>query len=118
MMRFRPYLIGERKSFTYYPGAAEVGMGAAAEPRGQSLSVLAEVTVDTTGAEGVLFKQGGGHGGHVLFIQDGRLHYVYNFMGDEEQKLSVARRGSVGKAHLRRQLQPHGNRREQPHPAR
>ena len=88
MMRFRPYLTGERKSFTYYPDAAEVGMGAAAEPRGQSLSVLAEVTIDTTGAEGVLFKQGGGHGGHVLFIQDGRLHYVYNFMGDEEQLVS------------------------------
>ncbi len=44
--------------------------------------------IDTTGAEGVLFKQGGGHGGHVLFIQDGRLRYVYNFMGDEEQMVS------------------------------
>jgi arylsulfatase A-like enzyme len=88
MMRFRPYLTGERKSFTYYPNSAEVGMGAAAEPRGQSISVLAEVTIDTPGAEGVLFKQGGGHGGHVLFIQDGRLHYVYNFMGEEEQTVS------------------------------
>ncbi|WNG93854.1 arylsulfatase [Mycobacterium sp. ITM-2016-00318] len=97
MMRYRPYLTGERKSFTYYPGAAEVGMGAAAEPRGQSISVLAEVTVDTTGAEGVLFKQGGGHGGHVLFIQDGRLHYVYNFMGDEEQTVSSPGAVPLGK---------------------
>ncbi|RDH74216.1 arylsulfatase [Mycolicibacterium moriokaense] len=88
LTRFRPYLTGERKSFIYYPNAAEVGMGAAAEPRGQSISVLAEVTIDTTGAEGVLYKQGSGHGGHVLFIQDGRLHYVYNFMGDEEQMVS------------------------------
>lgn len=90
IMRFRPYLTGDRKSFTYYPNAAEVGMGAAAEPRGQSISILAEVTIDTTGAEGVLFKQGGGHGGHVLFIQDGRLHYVYNFMGEDEQIVSSA----------------------------
>ena len=97
IMRFRPYLTGERKSFTYYPDAAEVGMGAAAEPRGQSISVLAEVTVDTTGAEGVLFKQGGGHGGHVLFIQDGRLHYVYNFMGDEEQTVSSPGAVPLGK---------------------
>ena len=88
MTRFRPYLTGDRKSFTYYPDSAEIGMGAAAEPRGQSISVLAEVTIDTTGAEGVLFKQGAAHGGHVLFIQDGRLHYVYNFMGDEEQMVS------------------------------
>ena len=97
IMRFRPYLTGERKSFTYYPDAAEVGMGAAAEPRGQSISVLAEVSVDTTGAEGVLFKQGGGHGGHVLFIQDGRLHYVYNFMGDEEQTVSSPGAVPLGK---------------------
>jgi len=89
MTRWRPYLSGERKTFTYYPGTAEVGIGAAVELRGQSFSVLAEVAVDTTGAEGVLYKQGAGHGGHVLFVQDSRLHYVYNFMGEEEQTVSA-----------------------------
>lgn len=89
MTRWRPYLVGERSTFTYYPDAAEVGMGAGAELRGQSFSVLAEVTVDSTGAEGVLFKHGGAHGGHVLFVQDGRLHYVYNFLGEREQLLAA-----------------------------
>ena len=88
LMRFRPYLSVNRQSFTYYPDAAEVGIGAAVEPRGQSYSVVADVTVDTTGAEGVLYKQGCAHGGHVLFIQDGRLHYVYNFLGEREQLIS------------------------------
>ena len=46
------------------------------------------MTVDTTGAEGVLYKQGGAHGGHVLFVQDGRLHYVYNFLGERQQLVS------------------------------
>ncbi len=63
-------------------------MGAAVEIGGRSFVVMAEVTVDTTGAEGVVFKHGGAHGGHVLFIQDGRLHYIYNFLGEEEQALS------------------------------
>jgi arylsulfatase len=58
---------------------------------------MAEVTVDTTGAEGVLFKHGGAHGGHVLFIQDGRLHYVYNFLGEDQQKLSSEGAVPVGK---------------------
>jgi arylsulfatase len=89
MTRWRPYLVGDRKNFTYYPDIAEVGIGAAVEIRGQSFSVLAEVTVDSTGAEGVLFKQGAGHGGHVLFAQDAHLHYIYNFMGEDEQKLSA-----------------------------
>jgi arylsulfatase A-like enzyme len=97
MMRWRPYLVGERSRFVYYPNSAEVGIGAAVDIRGQSFSVLAEVTIDTTGAEGVLFKQGGAHGGHVLFVQDGRLHYVYNFMGEEEQKLSSSSPIPLGK---------------------
>jgi arylsulfatase len=88
LTRFRPYLAANRQTYTYYSGGAEVGTGAAVEARGQSYSVVADVTVDTTGAEGVLFKQGGAHGGHVLFIQDGRLHYVYNFLGEREQLIS------------------------------
>jgi len=97
LMRTRPYLVGDRTTFMYYPNTAEVGIGAAVEIRGQSFSVLAEVTVDTTGAEGVIFKQGGAHGGHVLFIQDGRLHYIYNFMGEDEQKLSSSGAVPLGK---------------------
>lgn len=89
LTRWRPYLVGERKSFIYYPNTADLGIGAAVDIRGQSFSILAEVTVDS-GAEGVIFKQGGAHGGHVLFIQDGRLHYIYNFMGEKEQKVSSA----------------------------
>jgi arylsulfatase len=85
--RFRPSLSVGRKTFTYYPDSAEVGVGAAVELRGQSFSVLAEVTVDTADAEGVLFKHGAGHGGHVLFVQDGTLQYVYNFMGEDEQRV-------------------------------
>jgi arylsulfatase len=89
MTRWRPYLVGERTNFTYYPDTAEVGIGAAVEIRGQSFSILAEVTVDSAGVEGVLYKQGAGHGGHVLFVQDGKLHYIYNFMGEDEQKVSA-----------------------------
>ncbi|MGO9925563.1 MAG: arylsulfatase, partial [Mycobacterium sp.] len=88
MTRFRPYLAGERTSYVYYPDCADVGIGAAAEIAGRSFAVLADVTMDTTGAEGVLFKQGGAHGGHVLFIQDGQLHYVYNFLGERQQLVS------------------------------
>jgi arylsulfatase len=97
MSRFRPYLTGARESYFYYPGTADVGMGAAAEIGGRSFAVIAEVTIDSTGAEGVLFKHGGAHGGHVLFLQDSRLHYIYNFLGEEEQVLSSPGAVSLGK---------------------
>ncbi len=89
MTRFRPTLSAGRSTYTYYPGAAPVGLGAALELRGQSFSVLAEVTVDREDAAGVLFKQGAGHGGHVLFVSGGRLHYVYNFMGEDAQAVAA-----------------------------
>jgi arylsulfatase A-like enzyme len=97
MSRSRPYLAGGRSTYTYYPGGADVGIGASAELRGRSFSVLAEVTIETTGAEGVLFKQGGAHGGHVLFMQDGRLHYVYNFLGEQEQTISSPAAVALGR---------------------
>ena len=97
LMRYRPYLTGTRESYTYYPGTADVGMGAAVEIQGRSFAIIAEVTVDTTGAEGVIIKHGGAHGGHVLFVQDGRLHYIYNFLGEEEQRLSSSDAVPLGK---------------------
>jgi arylsulfatase len=98
--RWRPYLVVDRTNFTYYPGTADVGMGAGAEPRGQSFSVLAEVDVtagDAAQLQGVLFKHGAGHGGHVLFLVDGRLHYVYNFMGEDEQLVVAAEQVPPGR---------------------
>lgn len=89
MNRKRPNLAGDRTSYIYHPHTAEVPLGACVDVRGRSFAVLARVTVDSVDAEGVLFKQGARHGGQVLFVQDGRLHYVYNFLGEQEQWLST-----------------------------
>ena len=86
--RWRPSLSGERQSYVYYPGTADVGAGAGVEIFGRSFVVLAEVTLDPEGADGVIVKHGGAHGGYVMFLQGGRLHFCYNFMGEEQQTLS------------------------------
>jgi arylsulfatase A-like enzyme len=95
LLRERPYLSRDRQTFTYYPDNAEVGIGAAVELRGQSFSAFAEVDLGEDAA-GVLFKQGAGHGGHALFVKDGRLQYVYNFMGEDEQAVIAADPLSTG----------------------
>ncbi|MBV8928878.1 MAG: arylsulfatase [Mycobacteriaceae bacterium] len=97
MTRSRPYLVTERDTYAYYPDTADVAIGAAVELRGRSFAVMAEITIDSADAAGVVFKHGGAHGGHVLFIQDHRLHYIYNFLGEEEQKLSSSSEVPVGK---------------------
>jgi len=96
-IRFRPMLSAGLTTATYYPGTAPVGLGAMIEPRGNSFSLLADVAVDSADARGVLFKQGAGHGGHALYVKDGRLHYVYNFMGEDEQSLSAPDEIPLGK---------------------
>src|SRR5262249_22205004 len=44
-----------------------------------------EATIDTEEAGGVLLAQGSRFGGHALYIKDGKLKYVYNFVGIHEQ---------------------------------
>jgi arylsulfatase len=86
--RQRPSLAGDRSSYIYYPHTAPVPLGACVNIAGRSFSVLAEVTVDSADVHGVLLKQGAGHGGYTLFVADGHLHFVYNFFGELEQKVS------------------------------
>ncbi|MDY6869149.1 MAG: arylsulfatase [Actinomycetota bacterium] len=86
--RWRPSLAGARDAYVYYPRTADVGTGAVVEVRGRSFVVLAGVTVDDDTAQGVVFKHGGAHGGHVMFVQDGRLRYTYNFLGETEQTMT------------------------------
>jgi hypothetical protein len=66
--------------YTYYPGTSEIPERSAANTHGVSYKVLAEVDLEP-GAEGVVFAHGSRFGGHALFIKDGQLHYVYNFLG-------------------------------------
>jgi arylsulfatase len=70
-----------------YPGTAEVPEHVALQYFGRSFSIMAEVDLRSPEAEGVLFAHGGRFGGHSLYIKDGTLHYVYNWLGKEEQRI-------------------------------
>jgi hypothetical protein len=64
------------------PGTAEVPESVAPNIRNRSYTVGVEVTLDTQDAAGVLFSHGSRFGGHALYLKDGKLKYVYNFVGD------------------------------------
>jgi len=73
--------------YIYYPDTTAVPEGVAANVRGRSYKILANVEVGQD-CSGVIFAHGSRNGGHSLFIQDKRLYYVYNFLGiPPEQKL-------------------------------
>ena len=53
--------------------------------RNRSYTIAVEADIDVDDAGGVLFAHGARFGGHALYVKDGLLKYVYNFVGDTEQ---------------------------------
>ncbi len=89
----------DRERYTYYPHCADVPESAGVAINGRSYTIAAGITLDGTAAEGVLFAHGGVAGGHSLYIKDGRLHYVFNWVGTTLQTISSDREVTAG-AHV------------------
>jgi arylsulfatase A-like enzyme len=77
----RPTEEPPRERYIYYPGTEPVPEGVAVNVRNRSYKILANVDIADANASGVIFAHGSRFGGHSLFIKDGKLHYVYNFLG-------------------------------------
>jgi arylsulfatase len=82
----RPSTEPPRERYVYYPDTTAVPEGVAANVRGRSYKILADVEVGDD-CSGVIFAHGSRFGGHSLFVHDKKLTYVYNFLGiPPEQK--------------------------------
>ena len=46
-------------------------------------SITADVEIPKGGAEGCLLSAGDVQGGFALYVQGGKLHYVYNYVGSQ-----------------------------------
>jgi len=79
----RPRSVPPRRSYTFYPGAAQVPEVVAPNVRNRSHEITASVTVTGGVASGVLLAQGSGLGGWCFFVEDGRLRYTHNLVGVE-----------------------------------
>lgn len=95
----RPQPEPPRDHYVYYPDTAQVPEAAAVSVRGRSYKIIANVDV-TPDAQGVIFAHGSRFGGHTLFIKDGRLHYVNNFLGIKPEQDFVSPPLSPGKRSL------------------
>jgi arylsulfatase len=77
----RPQPEPPRSTYVYYPDTSDVPESVAVNTRGRSFKILADVTLSTPEASGVIFAHGSRFGGHALFLKDQKLWYVYNFLG-------------------------------------
>ncbi|HEX5619547.1 MAG TPA: arylsulfatase [Solirubrobacteraceae bacterium] len=84
----RPQPSEPRDRYVYYPHTADIPESVAVNIRRRSYTIAAGVSIDTPEAEGVLFSHGGVGGGHSLYVKDGHIHYVYNWLGERVQTVS------------------------------
>jgi arylsulfatase A-like enzyme len=84
----RPQMSPPRDRYVYFPNTLEVPEAVAVNVRGRSFKIAAEVTIEKPDAEGVLFAHGHEFGGHALYLKDGKLKYVYNYLGQSEQMIT------------------------------
>lgn len=86
----RPSQEALKDRYIYYPHTAPVPEGVAVNVRGRDYKILANVEITKADASGVLFAHGSRFGGHVLFIKDKKLYYVYNFLGIRPEQTFVS----------------------------
>jgi arylsulfatase len=92
----RPSTEPPRQRYIYYPGTSPVPEGVAVNVRGRNYKIIADVDV-TDKSEGVIFAHGSRFGGHSLFIKDGKLYYVYNFLGIKPEQKFISGKLASGK---------------------
>lgn len=105
----RPQTSKPRSRFVYYPHGSVVPAFAAPRIFNRPYSIEADVDIPAEGVHGVIVAQGGDAGGFSLFVDDGRLTYVYNYVGKEQ--FEVTSRDSVPEGHhlLRFEFEPTGD---------
>ncbi len=86
-----------RERYIYYPDTNQVPESVAANVRGRSFKILADVEITNADCSGVIFAHGSRFGGHALFIKDKKLHYVYNFLGFKPEQKFVSPELKPGK---------------------
>jgi arylsulfatase len=86
VMRFadeRPQIALNRTSYTFYPDTQTVPTNAGPKILNRPHSITADVEIAKGGAEGVLFSAGDVQGGFAFYVQQGKLHYVYSYVGSQ-----------------------------------
>jgi arylsulfatase len=77
----------QRDRYIYHPHTSAVPESVAVNIRGRSFAIGAELLDVGADVAGVIFAHGSRFGGHALYVKNRRLHYVYNFLGIEQQRL-------------------------------
>ena len=105
----RPEVARPRTRYVFHADTQSVPFYAAPHVLNRPHSITADVEIPAGGAEGVLLSQGSAAGGYTLYVQDGRLHYVHNWVGRTNFRVSSPDPIGSGAHVLRFEFEPTGD---------
>ena len=97
----RPDLMGERTSLTLYEGMTGMMENAFINVKNRSHTITAEVEIPRGGGEGVIVCQGGRFAGWSLYMEDGKVSYVHNWVGEARYTITAPQPLPPGKVTIR-----------------
>jgi arylsulfatase len=100
----KPLAARETNRHVYYPGGAPQFAYTAADLKDRSHAIIARVEIPEGGAEGVLLAHGSWFAGYSLYVKERRLHYVHNYLGLAEYRISSCEEIPSGATTLRFQF--------------
>jgi arylsulfatase A-like enzyme len=104
----KPQAAAPRDSYSFIPGTQSMPFFAGPRVLNRPHSITATVEIPEGGAEGVLLSQGSAAGGYSLYMKDGALHYVHNYVSRSLHRVSSPEPVPAGVHELRFEFQPTG----------
>jgi arylsulfatase A-like enzyme len=102
----RPSPTAGKTVFTYTGVKAGIPVDNAPSILNKDYTITADITVPEGGAEGMIVTIGGRFGGYGLFLQDGKVVFVYNLLDLERFRWQGGIGGIIGKDLFGKALKP------------
>lgn len=99
-MAGRPDLMAGRDSLTLYEGVTGMTENNFINIKNRSYTITADVEIPSKPAQGVIICQGGRFGGWSVYAKDGKLSYVYNWVGLERYTVTAPAALHPGRAKI------------------
>jgi arylsulfatase len=107
-LELRPTIAPPRQRYVYYPQTQAIPANAAVNVLNRTHSITADVEIPHGGTDGILLAHGGSDGGYAVFLQDGRLRWVHNYVAREYPTVVSTERVPEGRHELRFQFEATG----------
>ncbi len=104
----RPQIALARSSYIFYPDTQMVPANAGPNVMNRPFSMTADVDIPQGGAEGALISYGDVQGGISFYMQAGKLHYVYSYVGSNFFHIESTVPVPVGRHKLRFEFETTG----------